>query len=85
MAKTTKKKATPVIKKVVKPVAKKKPFFKSKQTKEEAFNLTLERISQYIKTRAYYIWQETGKPENKEVEIWAKAEHEMLKKIVKGK
>ncbi|MCK4809491.1 MAG: DUF2934 domain-containing protein [Candidatus Omnitrophica bacterium] len=68
-------------KQAVKQIAKKRPVSK----KEELFNLTLEEISQAIKTRAYYIWEEIGRPEGKEVEIWDKAEKEMLRKIIKGK
>lgn len=71
-------------KQVVKQIVKRRPVSK-KSRKEEVFKLTLEEISQFIKTRAYYIWEEIGRPEGKEVEIWNRAEKEMLRKITKIK
>ncbi|MBI4846771.1 MAG: DUF2934 domain-containing protein [Candidatus Omnitrophica bacterium] len=30
----------------------------------------------WVKNRAYHIWQETGRPEGKDMEIWLQAEKE---------
>jgi hypothetical protein len=51
--------------------------------KEKAFDLTLEKIAHCIDTRAYYLWEELGRPDNKSKEIWEKAEKEILSKLIK--
>ncbi len=51
--------------------------------KEEMFDLTLNKIAEYIRTRAYYIWEDMGKPEGKDVEIWHKAEKDILSSLIK--
>lgn len=63
---------------------------RSKQTRKEVnlpkteeFNLTLEKINQYIKERAYYIWEDEGKPQGKNLDIWLKAEKEILSQLIK--
>ena len=46
-------------------------------------SLNLEKISQYIKERAYYIWEEMGRPQGKDVEIWLRAEKDILSGLFK--
>lgn len=53
------------------------------KTKNDAFEFTLDKIAEYIRTRAYYIWEDMGKPEGKDVEIWRTAEKEVLKRLIK--
>ena len=49
----------------------------------EAFDFTLSTIENYIRTRAYYIWEELGKPQGKDEDIWRKAEKDILTKLIK--
>jgi hypothetical protein len=53
----------------------------SKKTRD--FDLTLDKITEYIKTRAYYIWEEVGRPQDRDLEIWLKAEKEILSQLAK--
>ena len=52
-------------------------------TKDDSFEFTLSKIAEYIRTRAYYIWEDMGKPVGKDIEIWQTAEREILKKLIK--
>ena len=52
-------------------------------SQDEAFDFTLNKITDYIRTRAYYIWEDLGKPEGKNLEIWNKAEKDILSKLIK--
>ncbi len=47
------------------------------------FDITLEKITHYIQERAYYIWEEMGKPAGKDWEIWMKAEKDILSRLIK--
>lgn len=38
-------------------------------------------ITQMVRDRAYYIWEEKGKPFGQDQEIWFQAEKEMVAKI----
>lgn len=49
------------------------------------FDFTLDKITQYIKERAYYIWEELGRPQDKDLEIWCQAEREVLESLIKKK
>ncbi|HDN85808.1 MAG: hypothetical protein DRP81_08015 [Candidatus Omnitrophota bacterium] len=44
--------------------------------------LTLEKISECIRERAYYLWEEKGKPQGKDLDIWIKAEREILSQLI---
>ena len=50
---------------------------------KEPFYFTLNTIAEYIRTRAYYIWEDLGKPQGKDNDIWNKAEKDILSKIIK--
>ena len=39
--------------------------------------LSQSEFADYVRERAYYIWQETGKPEGSDREIWLKAERDI--------
>ncbi|OPX28250.1 MAG: hypothetical protein B1H08_06255 [Candidatus Omnitrophica bacterium 4484_171] len=47
------------------------------------FDFTLNTIMEYIRTRAYYIWEDLGKPQGKDNDIWQKAEKDVLSKLIK--
>lgn len=51
--------------------------------KEGAFEYTIEKLSHYIAERAYYLWEEFGRPEGQDLEIWRRAEKEILSKLIK--
>ena len=65
---------------VKKPLRAKKAVTKSNS---EGFGLALEQISEYIRTRAYYIWEEMGKPHGQDESIWKQAEEEIASKLNK--
>ena len=50
---------------------------------QKSFDFTLNTIMDYIRTRAYYIWEDLGKPQGKDNDIWHKAEKDILSKLVK--
>ena len=50
---------------------------------KQEFIITLDKITEYIKTRAYYLWEELNKPQGKDLEIWRQAEKEILSKLIK--
>ena len=52
-------------------------------TKEGAFEYTVEKLSHYIAERAYYLWEELGRPQGRDEEIWRQAEKEILSKFIK--
>ena len=47
------------------------------------FEYTLEKIAGSISKRAYYLWEELGMPNDQSLDIWCKAEKDVLKKIIK--
>jgi len=49
----------------------------------KTFDFTLNTIIDYIRTRAYYIWEDLGKPQGKDNDVWNKAEKDILSKIIK--
>ncbi len=56
---------------------------KKVKKQEENFNWTLEKIANFVKEKAYYIWEEEGKPQGKDLDIWLKAEKEVLSRLIK--
>lgn len=38
---------------------------------------TEREFGEFVQKRAYYIWQESGKPQGKDWDIWLKAEHDI--------
>ena len=40
-----------------------------------------KQIQEYIQTRAYYVWEEWGKPEGQEDAIWQQATKDIKKKF----
>jgi len=55
---------------------------KENSLKEKNFDWTLEKIANFVKERAYYIWEEEGKPQGKDLDIWLKAEKEVLSQLI---
>lgn len=41
------------------------------------------KLNEMIRDRAYYIWEEKGRPEGKDMEIWFQAEKEIKAKLKK--
>ncbi len=41
--------------------------------KGQKTKITAEQLNEYIQTRAYYVWEEWGRPQGKEKEIWEQA------------
>jgi len=56
---------------------------KDRVKKSKDLELTLDIISQYIRTRAYYVWEEMKKPLGKDLEIWRKAEKRIISQLFK--
>ena len=56
---------------------------KENSSKEKNFDWTLEKIANFIKERAYYIWEGEGKPQGRDLDIWLKAEKEVLSQLIK--
>ena len=46
-------------------------------------SLTLEKLSKWIRERAYYLWEEEGRPQGKDLDIWVKAEREVFSQLIK--
>jgi hypothetical protein len=65
------------------PQLKTKTFERVDATGKEGLELTIEQISMYIQTRAYYIWQQLGKPDGQDLDIWMKAEKEIMAELNK--
>ena len=55
----------------------------SRKPRAAAANWTLERIIHYIQEHAYYIWEDEGRPAGKSLDVWLRAEREMLEKMIK--
>ena len=53
-----------------------------KKTKHTS--LSPEAINEYVSTRAYYIWEELGRPQGQDSEIWKKAEKDIHKQLKKA-
>ncbi len=60
-------------------VSEKKEHF----TEAQELQPTIEQISEYIQTRAYYIWKQMDKPGNKDLDIWIKAEKQIMIQLKK--
>jgi hypothetical protein len=43
---------------------------------------TIERISTHIRDHAYHLWESEGRPHGKDLELWLRAEKEILTKIL---
>lgn len=56
---------------------------KKRRTKAQASSWTLDGMAQYIKDHAYYIWENEGRPEKKDFDIWLRAEREAFATILK--
>lgn len=41
--------------------------------KAKKLKISAEQLNEYIQTRAYYVWEEWGRPQGKEEEIWEQA------------
>ena len=46
------------------------------------FNWTLVSITDAIRESAYYLWENEGRPEGRDFEIWIKAEKDLLSRII---
>jgi len=62
---------------------KKNPTKKMVSKGSKGVSLNTEKINEFIRMRAYYIWEDMGKPQAKDVEIWDKAEKEILSQLKK--
>jgi hypothetical protein len=45
-------------------------------------NWTLEMLAQHVRVHAYHLWECAGRPEGNEIDIWLRAEQEMLTNII---
>lgn len=44
-------------------------------------NISQEMLNTMITERAYYIWEERGRPEGQDMDIWLQAEREILSRV----
>jgi len=56
---------------------------KKRRPKTDAASWTLVSLARYIKDHAYYIWEQEGRPEKKDFDIWLRAEREAFATILK--
>ncbi|MDD5746432.1 MAG: DUF2934 domain-containing protein [Candidatus Omnitrophica bacterium] len=51
----------------------------AKSTKSGANNLTIDQalFDEYVRQRAYYLWEEKGKPQGDDMDIWLRAEQDI--------
>jgi hypothetical protein len=75
MAGVRKKKVSPKVKKVSR-VAK-KTVAKKTIKKKSSVKISDEQLKSMIRERAYYIWEERGKPCGQDCEIWTQAEQDI--------
>jgi hypothetical protein len=61
----------PIVKKNTKPV----------EIKTTVKQVSVEELNKMISDRAYYVWEEKGKPEGKDFEIWLQAEKDIRAKL----
>lgn len=47
------------------------------------FDFTMNKLSQYISERAYYLWEEEGMPEGRDWELWTRAEKDILTSLIR--
>jgi hypothetical protein len=47
------------------------------------FQWTLISITDAIRESAYYLWENEGRPEGRDFELWLRAEKEFLSRIIK--
>lgn len=52
-----------------------------REAKPKELDLTPEEIFQYIKEKAQNIWEEEGRPQGKDADIWCRAEKEVLPQL----
>ena len=76
--KRVKKLATKTAKKTM---AKTKAKAKATKTRKGAIDETM--LNSMIQERAYFMWEEMGKPQSSEVNIWLEAEKEIKSKLNK--
>lgn len=50
---------------------------------KEGFPWTMNAINHFIRERAYYLWEKAGRPQGSDLEIWMRAENEVLGIIIK--
>lgn len=53
-----------------------KPSWSSSSRKQ----VSMDTFNQMIRDRAYFIWEERGKPQGQDFEIWSQAEKDISKK-----
>ena len=62
----------------------KREYFKRRSSRKLPLSsLTLEKLSKWIRERAYYLWEEEGRPQGKDLDIWVKAEREVFSQLIK--
>ncbi len=67
-----------------KSAAPRKPAAKKTAAKKKTTSMwTLELISTHIRDRAYYLWEAEQYPDDRDFDIWLKAEQEVLSQIMR--
>ncbi len=51
--------------------------------KSQITTWTMDLISHHIKEHAYYIWETEQRPQDKDIDIWLKAEREILSELIR--
>jgi hypothetical protein len=59
----------------------KKGSCKSTTTTGSSRQADEERLNQMVRERAYYLWEEKGKPQGQDTEIWLQAKKEIITKL----
>jgi len=49
---------------------------------EKKTRVASEQFAEYVAKRAYYIWQESGQPQDADMDIWLKAERDISSKFI---
>ena len=49
----------------------------------DSFEWTIDRLNDFVSKRAYYIWQDMGKPQGEDLKIWRQAEKDILSQLIK--
>ncbi|MCM8814032.1 MAG: DUF2934 domain-containing protein [Candidatus Omnitrophica bacterium] len=47
--------------------------------------VSADQFSEFVRTRAYYLWQDSGQPVGKDYELWLQAEKEISARYAAGK
>ncbi|MCP4649973.1 MAG: DUF2934 domain-containing protein [PVC group bacterium] len=72
---------TRVTRKVTKRVAKPTQRRKIVSARSEKASICSDTFFEYVKTRAYHIWQESGYPHGNDAEDWKRAEKDIKAKF----